>query len=146
MPLAYHKDVPTELYVPIALAALGGVTLLLYRRVREPPRGVDRSRPNWAATAAIALGLVAAAAYGLAWVVPTEAESGIRRTIGDVCLVVTLAYALAVGPVLGAVGLNLVISRGQKVRATIGFLVGYVGLAWALGGTVACLVSDGCFH
>ena len=146
MPLAYHKDVPTELYVPIALAVLGAVAVLLYRRLREPPPGVGSGRPNWPATAAIALGLVAVTCIGLAWLVPTEAESGVRRTIGDVAIVITLAYTFVVGPLLGVAAVNRVHSRGQKLRAIIGFLVGFVGFAWGVGAMVACIVSDGCFH
>jgi hypothetical protein len=146
MPLAYHKDVPTELYVPIAMALLAGATLLLYRRLREPPQGDKTGRSNWAATAAIVLGLVAVVAYGLSWVVPTEAETGVRRTIGDVGIVITLVYVVAVGPLLGIAGATLVKTRGQKLRAIIGFLFGFVGFAWAAGSMVACIVSDGCFH
>jgi hypothetical protein len=146
MPLAYHRDVPTELYVPIALGVLGLVTLLLYWRLREPPpeNGTDRS--NRPATAAIVLGLAALAGVGAAWLVPTEAESGVRRTIGDVGLVVAFAYTLAVGPVLGIAAVSLVRTRGQKLRAIVAFLVGFFGLAWAVGALVACGVSDGCFH
>jgi hypothetical protein len=90
--------------------------------------------------------LVAALAYGLSWVVPTEAETGVRRTIGDVGIVIALAYILAVGPLLGIAGAMLVETREQKLRATIGFLFGFVGLAGAVGSMVACTVSDGCFH
>jgi len=146
MPLAYHKDVPTELYVPIALAVLGAVTLLLYRRLREPLPDDHPDRSNWPATAAILLGLVALAALGVGWLVPGEAESGVRRTIGDVGLVVALAYAYAVGPVLGIAGVNLVRTRGQKMRAIVGFVLGFLGFAWGAGAIVACWVSDGCFH
>jgi hypothetical protein len=42
MTLAYHKDVPTEVYVPIAMAFLAGATFLLFRRLREPPRATNR--------------------------------------------------------------------------------------------------------
>jgi hypothetical protein len=146
MPLAYHKDVPTELYVPIALAMLGAVAVLLYWRLRNPPPGVRSGRPNSPATAAIALGLVAVTCIGLAWLVPTEAESGIRRTIGDVAIVIVLAYAFVVGPLLGVAAVNRVRSRGQKLRAIVGFLFGFVGFAWGVGQMVACGVSDGCLH
>ena len=146
MLLAYHKDVPTEIYVPIAMALLAGATFLLYRRLREPPQGDETRRSNWAATAAIVLGLVAVAAYALSWLVPTEAESGARRTIGDVGIVITLVYVVAVGPVLGITGVRRVETQGQKLRAIIGFLFGFVGVAWAAGSIVACIVSDGCFH
>lgn len=146
MPLAYHKDVPTELYVPIALAALGVVAFLFYRALREPAPGAAGDRSNWAATAAIVLGLVAIASWTVAWFVPTEAESGVRRTIGDVGIVIALAYALLVGPALGFVALILVRSRGQKRRAILGFLLGFFGVAWGIGAMVACIVSDGCFH
>jgi hypothetical protein len=113
MPLAYHKDVPTELYVPIAFAVLGVVALLLYTRLREPALGNAGGRSNWAATAAIVLGLVAAAT--LAWFIPTEAETGVRRTIGDVGVAIALAYALLVGPALGLAAMILVRRRGQNV-------------------------------
>jgi cytochrome bd-type quinol oxidase subunit 2 len=146
MPLAYHTDVPTETYVPIALAILGVVTLVLVWRLREPPPGDLDERFNWPAAAAIVLCLVALAAYGVAWLVPTEAESGVRRTIADVCLIVVLAYVFAVGPVLGIAGVSLVRSRGQKLAAIAGFLLGCFGLASAIGALVACGVSDGCFH
>jgi hypothetical protein len=146
MPLAYHVDVPTEVYVPIAFAVLGAVTLLLYRRLREPPPDDRDDRSNRPATVAIVLGLVALAAYGVAWLVPTEAESGVRRTIGDVGLVVVLGYAYAVGPVLGVAGVRLVRTRGQKMRAIVGFVLGFLGFAWGVGSIVACIVSDGCFH
>lgn len=146
MPLAYHKDVPTELYVPIAFAVLGVVALLLYRRLREPPSGDAGGRSNWPATAAIVLGLLAIAAASVAWFVPTEAESGVRRTIGDVGIVVALAYEFVVGPLLGLAGISLVRRRGQKRRAIFGFLFGFVGVAWGVGAMVACMVSDGCFH
>jgi hypothetical protein len=145
MALGYHKDVPTEVFVPIAMAFLAGATLLIHRRLRGPPPG-DETRANWGATAAIVLGLAAATAYGVAWIVPTEAETGFRRTIGDVGIVITLAYVLAVGPLLGIAGVTLVGTTGQKRRAIIGFFVGFVGLAWAVGSMVACIVSDGCFH
>ena len=146
MLLAYHKDVPTEVYVPIAMACLAGVTLLLAGLLREPPEGATVGRSNWAATAAIGLGLAAAVAYAFAWFVPTEAETGVRRTIGDVGIVIALAYVLALGPFLGVTGAVLVGTRGQKLRAIIGFLVGFVGFAWVVGSLVACGVSDGCFH
>jgi hypothetical protein len=146
MVLAYHKDVATELYVPIAFAFLGLVTLLLYRRLREPPRGVGNGRPNWPAAAAIVLALVAALGIAVAWLVPTEAESGVRRTIGDVGIVIAMVYQLVVGPLLGLAGVNLVRSRGHKLLAVVGFVMGYAGLAWAAGSLVACVVSDGCFH
>jgi MFS family permease len=146
MTLAYHKDVPTELYVPIAFAVLGVVAFLLYTRLREPALGNAGDRSNWAATAAIVLGLVAIAAATLAWFSPTEAETGVRRTIGDVGIVVALAYALLVGPVLGLAAMILVRSRGQIRRAIVGFLIGFAGVAWAVGAMVACMVSDGCFH
>jgi hypothetical protein len=146
MLLAYHKDVPTEVYVPIAMACLAAVTLLLSGLLREPPEGDQTGRSNWAATAAIGLGLAAAVAYALSWSVPTEAETGVRRTIGDVGIVIALAYILAVGPILGVKGVMLVDTRGQKLRAIIGFLFGLVGFAWAVGSIVACVVSDGCFH
>jgi hypothetical protein len=146
MPLAYHKDVPTEVYVPIALAVLGVVTLLLYWRLREPPPDDRSDRSNRPATAAIGLGLVALAGLGVGWLVPGEAESGVRRTIGDVGLVAALAYAYAVGPVLGIAGVNLVRIRGQKMRAIVGFVLGFLGFAWGAGAIVACWVSDGCFH
>ena len=145
LPLAYHKDVPTELYVPIALAALGLVSLLIYRRLREPPTE-SVHQTNWPATAAIALGLVAVAAIGIAWLVPTEAESGVRRTIADVALVFVMAYELGVGPALGIVGVSRVRSSGGKVRAIAGFVIGFAGVAWFAGAMVACAVSDGCFH
>jgi hypothetical protein len=112
----------------------------------ENRHGRQTGRSNWAAPAAIVLGLVAALAYGLSWVVPTEAETGVRRTIGDVGIVIALAYILAVGPLLGIAGAMLVETREQKLRATIGFLFGFVGLAGAVGSMVACTVSDGCFH
>jgi hypothetical protein len=146
MALAYHKDVPTEVYVPIAIALLAGATFLLYRRLREPPQGDKTGPSNWGANAAIILGLAAASAYGLSWVVPTEAESGVRRTIGDVGIVIALGYILAVGPLLGIAGATLVGTRGQKLRATVGFVFGFVGFAWVVGAMVACMVSDGCFH
>jgi uncharacterized membrane protein YfcA len=146
MPSAYHKDVPTELYVPIALAVLAVVALLLFVRLREPPPGERSNRSNWPATAAIVLGLVALAAVGAAWLIPTEAESGVRRTIGDVGIVIALAYEFTVGPILGVAGVSLVRSRGQRLRAIFGFLVGFFGFAWGVGVIVACWVSDGCFH
>jgi hypothetical protein len=146
MPIAYHKDVPTEVFVPIAMAFLAVATLLLHRRLRGPPPGDETGRSNWGATAAIVVGLAAAMAYGLSWIVPTEAETGVRRTIGDVGIVIALAYVLAVGPLLGIAGVTLVDTRGHKLRAIIGFLFGFVGLAWAVGSIVACIVSDGCFH
>jgi len=90
--------------------------------------------------------VAAAVAYGLSWVLPTEAETGVRRTIGDVGIVIALAYILAVGPLLGIAGATLVETRGQKLRAIIGFLFGFVGFAWAVGSMIACIVSDGCFH
>ena len=146
MPLAYHKDVPTELYVPIAFAVLGVLAVLFYRRLREPPLGDSSGRSNWPATAAIVLGLVAFAATSLAWFIPTEAESGLRRTIGDAGILIALAYALVVGPLLGLAGITLVRRRGQKGRAILGFLLGFAGVAWGVGVMVACMVSDGCFH
>ena len=146
MPLAYHKDVPTELYVPIAFAVLGVLAFLLHRRLREPPLGDAGGRSNWPATVAIVLGLVAIAAATLAWFIPTEAENGVRRTISDVGIVMALAYVFLVGPLLGLGGITLVRKRGQKRRAVLGFLFGFVGLAWAVGAMVACMVSDGCFH
>lgn len=146
MPLAYHKDVPTELYVPIAFAVLGVVAFLLYTRLREPALVNAGGRSNWAASAAIVLGLVAIAAATLAWFIPTEAETGVRRTIGDVGIVIALAYALLVGPILGLAAMILVRRRGQKRRAIVGFLIGFAGVAWVAGAMVACMVSDGCFH
>lgn len=145
MPLAYHKDVPTEFYVPIALATLGLVSLFIYRRLREPPTE-SVHRTNWPATVAIALGMVAAAAIGIAWFLPTEAESGARRTIADVALLFVIAYELGAGPALGIVGVSRVRSSGGKVRATAGFVIGFAGVAWFAGAMVACIVSDGCFH
>jgi FtsH-binding integral membrane protein len=146
MPLAYHKDVPTELYVPIAFAVLGVLAFLLYKGLREPPLGDAGGRSNWPAKAAIVLGLAAIAAATLAWFIPIEAESGVRRTIADVGIVIALVYALVVGPLLGLVGITLVRSRGHRRQAIFGFLFGFVGLAWAVGTMVACIVSDGCFH
>ena len=126
--------------------AVVAATFLLYRRLPEPPPGDKSGRSNWGATAAIVLGLAAAGAYGLSWVVPTEAETGVRRTIGDVGIVIALGYILAVGPFLGIAGATLVETRGQKLRAIIGFLFGFVGFGCAAGSIVACIVSDGCFH
>jgi hypothetical protein len=61
-------------------------------------------------------------------------------------LVVTLVYVYAVGPVLGIAAVNLVRTRGQKLRAIVGFVLGFFGFAWSVGAIVACGVSDGCFH
>jgi Na+/citrate or Na+/malate symporter len=145
MPLAYHKDVDFEFFIPAAFVLLGLMTLVLYWRLREPDdRGDPRS--NWAGTAVIALAVLAAVLYGLAWIVPTEAESGVRRTIADVCLLATMAYALLVGPVLGVKAAQLVPTRGEKRRALLGFFVGNAGLAWFVGAMVACTVTDACFH
>ena len=144
--LAYHKDVPTELYVPLAFAVLAVAAFLLYRGLREPALHDAGGRSNWGATGAIALGLVALAATTLAWFLPTEAETGARRTIGDVSIVIALVYALLVGPVLGLAAIILVRSRGQKRRAIGGFLFGFAGVAFSVGAIVACMVSDGCFH
>jgi hypothetical protein len=144
VPLAYHKDVPTEFYVPIALVTLGLVSLFIYRRLREPPTEVRTT--NWPATAAIALGLVAVAAIGIAWSLPTQAESGVRRTIADVALLFAMVYELGAGPALGIVGISRVRSSGGKVRAIVGFVIGFAGVAWFAGAMVACIVSDGCFH
>jgi hypothetical protein len=83
MPLAYHKDVDFEFFTPAAFVLLGLLTLVLYRRLREPDDGAD-SRSNWAGTAVIALAVLAAVLYGLAWIVPKAAESGVSRTIADV--------------------------------------------------------------
>lgn len=120
MPLAYHKDVDFEFFIPAGFVLLGLLTLVLYRRLREPDDGAD-SRSNWAGTAVIALAVLAAVLYGLAWIVPTEAESGVRRTIADVCLLATMAYALLVGPVLGVKAAQLVPTGGERRRALLGF-------------------------
>ena len=145
MPLAYHEDVDFELFIPAAFVLLALLTFVLYRRLREPDDGAD-PRSNWAATAAIALGVLAALLYGLAWIVPTEAETGVRRTIADVCLVATISYVLVVGPGLGMTAIQLVRTRGQKLRALIGFFLGMAGFAWFVGALVACTVTDACFH
>lgn len=145
VPLAYHRDVPTEAYVPIALATLGLVSVFIYRRLREP-QTENVHGTNWPATAAIALGLVAVVAIAVAWLLPTEAESGVRRTIADVALLIVLAYVLAAGPALGIVGISRVRSSGGKIRAMAGFVIGFAGVAWFAGAMAACMVSDGCFH
>jgi protein-S-isoprenylcysteine O-methyltransferase Ste14 len=145
MPLAYHEDVDFEFFIPAAFVLLGLLTLVLYRRLREPADGAD-SRSNWAGTAAIGLAVLAAGLYGLAWIVPTEAETGIRRTIADVCLVATMLYALVVGPGLAGKAVQLVRTRGERRRALLAFFVGNAGLAWFVGAMVACTVTDACFH
>lgn len=146
VPLAYHKDDRDEVYLPISFLILGVVTLLVYRRLRESSAANGSEGSNWAATAAIVVFLVAVAGYAVAWFVPTEAESGVRRTIGDVGIVVVLAYTYAVGPLLGVAGVKLVRTRGQRHRAIVGFLFGCAGFTYGVGAMVACWITESCAH
>jgi hypothetical protein len=144
MVLACQENLVLGVFASAAFLLLGLVTFILHRRLREPADDAA-SGPNLAATAAIALAVLAALLYGLAWIVPTEAESGVRRTIADACLIGTFLYAFGVGPGLGASGVQRVRTQGQKSRALIGFFIGNAGLAWFVAVLAACSVIGDCF-